>query len=380
MRRMLTGTLVLHPAFYLNVLPDKTCQNKPVPFWQVERRGLLVNILVLLPVNDRHRAILESSAPGEDFIYTSSDAATREQIADADVILGNIDPGMLTACEHLQLLQLQTAGYDDYLAAGTVPADAKLSCSVGAYGQAVSEHMFAMVLSMMKRLPGYHDLQREHRWEDLGPVTSLKNANVLVLGAGDIGGHFATLCRNMGAHVRGIKRHPLVYPIVFEDMDGMDALPERLAEADIVTSFMPSTPETRGLANAEFFAAMKPGAFFANGGRGDLVVADDLVAALESGHLAGAAVDVTDPEPLPETSHCGMRPTCSSRHTSPAGSTWQPRSTMWSTSPRRTCVTCKPAKLYVVGSNIRFRRSNERRTGRRCAPPRATICHSKGKA
>ena len=218
-----------------------------------------MNILVLLPVNDRHRAILESSAPGEDFIYTSSDAATREQVADADVILGNNGPDMLTACEHLQLLQLQTAGYDDYLAAGTVPAEAKLSCSIGAYGQAVSEHMFAMVLSMMKRLPGYHDLQREHRWEDLGPVTSLKNANVLVLGAGDIGGHFATLCRNMGAHVRGIKRHPLVYPIVFEDMDGMDALPERLAEADIVASFMPSTPETRGLANAEFFAAMKPG-------------------------------------------------------------------------------------------------------------------------
>lgn len=93
-----------------------------------------MNILVLLPVNDRHRAILESSAPGEDFIYTSSDAATREQVADADVILGNIDPDMLTACEHLQLLQLQTAGYDDYLAAGTVPVDAKLSCSVGAYG------------------------------------------------------------------------------------------------------------------------------------------------------------------------------------------------------------------------------------------------------
>lgn len=261
-----------------------------------------MNILVLLPVNDRHRAILESSAPGEDFIYTSADAATREQVADADVILGNIDPDMLTACEHLQLLQLQTAGYDDYLAAGTVPADAKLSCSVGAYGQAVSEHMFAMVLSMMKRLPGYQDLQHEHRWEDLGPVTSLKNANVLVLGAGNIGGHFATLCRSMGAHVRGIKRHPLVYPIVFEDMDGMDALPERLAEADIVASFMPSTPETRGLANAEFFAAMKPGSFFANGGRGNLVVADDLVAALESGHLAGAAVDVTDPEPLPATS------------------------------------------------------------------------------
>ena len=280
-----------------------------------------MNILVMLPVNDRHRAILESSAPGEDFIYTSADAVTREQVADADVILGNIDPDMLTACEHLRLLQLQTAGYDDYLAAGTVPADAKLSCSVGAYGQAVSEHMFAMVLSMMKRLPGYQDLQREHRWEDLGPVTSLKNANVLVLGAGAIGGHFATLCRSMGAHVRGIKRHPLVYPIVFEDMDGMDALPERLAEADIVASFMPSTPETRGLANAEFFAAMKPGAFFANGGAAILWL-PTIWLPLWSRDISPVQRS-TSPTPsrCPRQAPCGMRPTCLSRRTFRAGST-----------------------------------------------------------
>ena len=155
----------------------------------------------------------------------------------------------------------------------------------------------AQVNAVLRRVSQDEKRPRAIRWQAIAAVLL-----VLVLGAGDIGGHFATLCRNMGAHVRGIKRHPLVYPIVFEDMDGMDALPERLAEADIVASFMPSTPETRGLANAEFFAAMKPGAFFANGGRGDLVVADDLVAALESEHLAGAAVDVTDPEPLPATS------------------------------------------------------------------------------
>lgn len=288
---------------------------------QVERRGLLVNILVLLPINDRHRAILESSAPGEDFIYTSADAATREQVTDADVILGNIDPDMLTACKHLQLLQLQTAGYDDYLAAGTVPADAKLSCSVGAYGQAVSEHMFAMVLSMMKRLPGYHDLQREHRWEDLGPVTSLKNANVLVLGAGDIGGHFATLCRSMGAHVRGIKRHPLVYPIVFEDMDGMDALSERLAEADIVASFMPSTPETRGLANAEFFAAMKPGTFLPTAAAAILWLPTIWLPLLSPDTLPAPRSTSPAPSRCPPQARCGMRPTCSSRRISRAGST-----------------------------------------------------------
>ena len=258
-----------------------------------------MNIVVLLPVTDRHRAMLESSAPGEHFTYTDAADVTEGDVAEADVIIGNVSPALLPSAKHLQLLQLQSAGYDDYLAAGTVPAEAKLACSVGAYGQAVSEHMFAMVLAMIKRLPGYLDLQRRHTWGDLGRVTSLKGADVLVLGAGDIGAHFATLCRNMGAHVRGLTRHLLVYPIVFEDMDSMDALPERLAEADVVASFLPSTSETRGLADDAFFAAMKPGAYFANGGRGDLAVADALVSALESGRLAGAALDVTDPEPLP---------------------------------------------------------------------------------
>ena len=79
-------------------------------------------------------------------------------------------------------------------------------------------------------------------------------------------------------------------------MEGLQGL---LPEADTVTSFLPSALSTRGLAGGRFFASMKPGAHFANGDRGDLVDEDALVAALGSGHLAGAALDVTDPEPLP---------------------------------------------------------------------------------
>ena len=63
----------------------------------------------------------------------------------------------------------------------------------GAYGQAVSEHMFAIVLSLMKRLPGHRDSQRKRAWVDPGPVTTLLGAHILVLGCGDIGGHFAKL-------------------------------------------------------------------------------------------------------------------------------------------------------------------------------------------
>lgn len=259
-----------------------------------------MNILVLYSVCEKHRAALEASAPGAEFTFHASAAeASDADVAAADVILGNVDPALLAHAEHLRLLQLQSAGYDGYAEPGVLPEGAALACSVGAYGQAVSEHMFAMVLGMVKRLPGYHDLQREHRWEDLGPVTTLRGAQVLVLGAGDIGTHFAELCRATGAHVIGIKRNPLAYPTVFEQMYGMDELAEHLGEADVVASFLPSSEQTRGLADKAFFAAMKPGAFFANGGRGDLVAAGALVDALESGHLAGAALDVCDPEPLP---------------------------------------------------------------------------------
>ena len=165
------------------------------------------NVLVLLPLDERQRACLEAGAPNAHYTYVAAKPGamlgkpSAEQVADADVIVGNVDPKMLAGAGSLRLLQLNSAGYDNYLAAGTVPASAALACATGAYGQAVSEHLFAMLLAMLKRLPGYHELQRAHEWGDLGPVRTLAGANVLVLGTGDIGSHFACLCAAMGTRV-----------------------------------------------------------------------------------------------------------------------------------------------------------------------------------
>lgn len=258
-----------------------------------------MNVLVLLPVSAAQRARLEDAAPGATFAYATAADATDEQVAAAEVIVGNLPPARLAAARGLRLLQLNSAGYDDYVAAGALPAGAMLASASGAYGQAVSEHMLAMLLSMMKRLPAYRDAQRAHEWVDLGSVTSLSGARVLVLGAGDIGTHFARLCAALGARVTGVRRRPSEPHAPFSAMGTFDELPELLPQADVVASVLPSAPGTRRLADATFFSAMRGGAFFVNAGRGDLVVAEDLVAALESGHLAGAALDVTDPEPLP---------------------------------------------------------------------------------
>ena len=259
-----------------------------------------MNVLVLPPFNDSQRATLEAGAPGAAFAYTTAAETTDEQIAAADAIVGNLPPARLRGAQHLRLLQLNSAGYDAYAAPDAIPAGAALANAVGAYGQAVAEHMYAMLLMLMKHLDGYRDDQRAHAWSDRGAVATMAGARVLVLGAGDIGGHFARLAAAHGAQVVGIRRHGGTAPEGFESIHAVEELPALLPQADVIASFLPSSPSTRRLVDARFLAACKPGAYLVNGGRGDLVVQPDLVAALESGHLAGAALDVTVPEPLPK--------------------------------------------------------------------------------
>lgn len=258
-----------------------------------------MNILVLPPFNEAQRAVIEAAATGASFTYASSAEVTDEAIAAADVIVGNLPPARLALARNLRLLQLNSAGHDAYAAPGTIPAGAALANAVGAYGQAVSEHVFAMVLMLMKHLDGYRDDQRAHSWTDRGPVTTMAGAQVLVLGTGDIGQHFAQLAHAHGAHVRGVRQRLGAVPDGFESIHTMNELPELLPKADVIAAFLPSSPATRGLVDAEFLARCKPSAYFANGGRGDLVVQADLIEALEQGNIAGAALDVTTPEPLP---------------------------------------------------------------------------------
>ena len=259
------------------------------------------HVLVTLPLDDEEKAeftaIIEGAGASVSFIREPQVA--REDVADASVIIGNVPATKLRTSETLDWFQTSSAGYDHYLAAGCLADHTSLTCASGTYGQAVSEHMFAQLICLMKKLHLYRDNQREGLWHDEGTVTTLAGASVLVIGAGDIGTCFARLCHAMGAHVTGMRRSNVPCTEPYEHMATMDELANLLPEADVVACVLPSTRETRCLADATFFARMKKGSYFVNGGRGDLVVANALVEALSSGHLAGAALDVTKPEPLP---------------------------------------------------------------------------------
>ena len=261
------------------------------------------NLLVALPATPEHLKKFQAAAPGAHIVQALPADVTAEMVRQADVIIGNVPRELLSDAPNLHWLQLTSAGADPYVVPGILAKDVLLTNSVGAYGQAVSEHTAAMVFALMKKLPLYRDDQFSGTWGEHGTVTSPVGANVLVLGAGNIGICFASIMHALGSRVIGIKRTLPSFapegPEPFAEIHTMDDLPDLLPQADVVVAFLPSTPQTRGLVNADFLARMKPGAIFANAGRGDLVVSDALVEALASGHLAGAALDVTSPEPLP---------------------------------------------------------------------------------
>ena len=260
-------------------------------------------ILVILPVEECHKQKLEAAAKGCAFTYATQKTVTKEMVDEANIIIGNAPASMIAASDRLELLQLNSAGADAYILPGVLSNKTILTNATGAYGQAVAEHCFIAALTIQKKLELYRDHQKKHEWVDEGMVTSIANATVLVVGMGDIGTHFATLAKKLGApRVIGMKRRASEKPDCLDELYLTEQLDELLPQADIIASFLPGTAATKHIYTRERFEKMKSSAIFVNGGRGNAVSSDTLYEALTEGMIAGAAIDVTDPEPLPAES------------------------------------------------------------------------------
>lgn len=260
----------------------------------------MMNVLVVMPFKEKHKQLMQENFPQVNFIYERQ--PDKEQVANVQAIIGNVKPQLLAYAAELKWLQLNSAGTDGYCDEGVLPPQTVLTNATGAYGLALSEYMLAVLMAMQKKLYRYHDNQKQNLWHDEGEVTSIFNATILVVGLGDIGSNFARKVKALGAKVIAIKRRINAKPDYVDELGTLDNLTEYLPQADVVVNILPGTKATHHLFDAEKFALMKKGAFFVNGGRGSAVVENDLIAAVESGHLAGAAVDVTETEPLPKES------------------------------------------------------------------------------
>jgi phosphoglycerate dehydrogenase-like enzyme len=272
-----------------------------------ERAGWRPPRLVLL--SDEYAAQLDelrALAPGARFVLAG--AATPSEVESADVaILPCQDEALLRAARGLKWLQVTAAGVDRCAANDALRGRAPLITNMQrVMGPAMAEHVLAMMLALSRHFDWYMDRQREGSWADGAPGSSeaqeLDGRTLLVVGLGGIGTEVARRAHALGMRVYATRSSGHDGPDFVAHVGTPDELLQLAAQADCVVNCLPLTPATTALFDRRFFAAMRAGGYFLSVGRGRSTVTDDLVAALRTHHLAGAGLDVTDPEPLPATS------------------------------------------------------------------------------
>jgi phosphoglycerate dehydrogenase-like enzyme len=201
-----------------------------------------------------------------------------------------VDHRALLGClPNLEVVQTLTAGVDHIRR--HVPDGVALCNGRGIHNASTSELAVALTLASLRGIPGFVEAQREHRWAQEWQE-SLADKTVLILGYGDIGADLERRLRPFEVELLRVSR------TAREGVHDTSALPRLLPRADVVILVVPGTPETRGMVDAAFLGAMKPGSLLVNVARGSVVVTDDLLDAVRTGRVR-AALDVTDPEPLP---------------------------------------------------------------------------------
>jgi phosphoglycerate dehydrogenase-like enzyme/glyoxylase-like metal-dependent hydrolase (beta-lactamase superfamily II) len=280
---------------------------KDTPGWKPPRRIVVAN---LMPAR---LAELKRVAPDVEFIpvKTAEDAA--KNVEDADAVLGFCTPEIVKAGKGLRWIQSGHAGVEQELSPELARSNIVLTSVQRVHGPGAADQAFALLLALTRgtgRGAGPSADGPTH-WDRLKPAQTpqeLHGKTMLVVGLGGIGTQVARRAHAFGMRVAAIDPRDMERPACVFSLDKPAKFLERLPQADAVVLACPLTPQTRGLIGAEQLGAMKKTAYLINVGRGGLVRLDALNDALGRKELAGAGLDVTDPEPLPDDHPLWARP------------------------------------------------------------------------
>ncbi len=248
-------------------------------------------------------AELQNVAKGVTVVGARSRREAMAQIANADGLIGNCIVDLINAGAALRWIQTQSAGVEDCVAIPKVHNGGIILTNMQRVnGPNIAEHTMALILTLTRQINVYLANQSKGIWAK-GPqqkLMDLEGHTMLVVGLGGVGTAIAARAHAFGMHILATRSSGHEGPNFVDYVGVADELPKLIGRADIVVNATPLTPETTGLFNATMFARMKPTAYFINVGRGKSVVTNDLLAALRIGRIAGAGLDVVDPEPLPK--------------------------------------------------------------------------------
>ncbi len=247
--------------------------------------------------------------PDVRFVRAEGEEHVDVVLRTADIVLGFcLRARHLPIAANLRWVHVTAAGVGGVLFPEFIASPVALTNARGLHAISMSEQAIAMMLMLERRLHRARDAQVAHRWvqaelaDDTPAMGELAGRTLGLVGFGEVGRAIAQRARAFEMEVLAVRRHPSHPPEPAHEQWGPDRLPELLARADWLVLVPPLTADTAGLLDARAFALLKPGARLLNLGRGGLVDETAMLRALQSGRLAGAALDVFRDEPLPEGS------------------------------------------------------------------------------
>lgn len=268
----------------------------------------LAKVLIAMPMEELSIGALQSRFPGIVFVQAEGEKDVNSEIGDATaVVCWSLSTDALAKADHLRWMHVPAAGVEQILRIpGLVERKLLITNGSGISAPNMAEHTLALMLAFGRRLPWLQRSQEHHagrEWGALEGVFELTDQTLVLVGLGAIGSEIAKRAKPFGMHVIGVRRTKSTeLPANVDELVTLDELDAVLARADHVVNSLPFTPVTGKLFDAARFAATRQGAHFYSLGRGTTVDQPALIDALEAGHLGGAGLDVTDPEPLPESS------------------------------------------------------------------------------
>src|SRR5688572_20270366 len=247
---------------------------------------------------------LQSAAGSGGTVVPVTNQTIAKEIADADALIGTITPEWVRAGKKLKWVQIRSAGSEGvlHLSSSTDLRDSQIVLTNNqiVQGPEIADHAMAMLLSLTRKLPHYAANKQKECWERGGfDGIELQTKNAVIIGVGGIGMQIAQRAWAHGMNVVGVDPEDIPYSPFIKNVVKPDRLDEVIPTADVVFVSAPHTPESHKMVGPKQFDMMKKNSYFIAVSRGGLYDLDALVKALDSKRLAGAGVDVTDPEPLP---------------------------------------------------------------------------------
>ena len=261
-------------------------------------------IVLCYPVEQKHIGQIAAAMPEAEVVDAGQDRIG-EEIFNADIFCGHakvpVDWDEVVRRGRLKWIQSSAAGMDHCLVPSVIESSIDVTSASGVLSDQVAEHTIALVTGWCRGLPTFFRAQAKREFIRR-PTRDLTRSTVGIVGLGGVGRRLTQLLRPFETRILATDMFPVDKPETVDELWAAERLDDLLPVADFLVLCLPLNESTRGMIDAAVISKMKPGALLANVARGPLVVTDDMVAALESGHLAGAVMDVTDPEPLPADS------------------------------------------------------------------------------